>query len=91
MKGGTSGVYNLMRNIMDKCRFSVIISAYNVEPYIERAIDSVLNQNFDNYELIVVEDKSTDKSLEKIMQYKGRVKIIKRRIKWKKRNILFYV
>ncbi len=66
-----------MRNIMDKCRFSVIISAYNVEPYIERAIDSVLNQNFDNYELIVVEDKSTDKSLEKIMQYKGRVKIIK--------------
>ena len=40
-----------------KCRFSVIISAYNVEPYIERAINSVLNQNFEDYELIVVEDK----------------------------------
>ncbi len=62
---------------MDKCRFSVIISAYNVEPYIERAIDSVLNQNFNNYELIVVEDKSTDKTIEKIMKYEGKIKIIK--------------
>ena len=62
---------------MDKCRFSVIISAYNVEPYIERAIDSVLNQNFNNYELIVVEDKSTDKTIEKIIKYEGKIKIIK--------------
>lgn len=62
---------------MNKHRFSVIISAYNVEDYIERAIDSVLNQNFNDYELIVVEDKSTDNTLERIMKYDGKVKVIK--------------
>lgn len=60
----------------NKYRFSVIISAYNVEEYIERAIDSVLNQNFNNYELIVVEDKSTDNTLQKIKKYENKVKII---------------
>ena len=61
----------------NRCRFSVIISAYNVEAYIERAINSVLNQNFTDYELIVVEDKSTDNTLEKIMKFDGKVRIIK--------------
>ncbi len=60
-----------------KCRFSVIISAYNVEEYIERAINSVLNQNFNDYELIAVEDSSTDNTLEKIMKYGEKIKIIK--------------
>lgn len=63
--------------MVNEYRFSVIISAYNVEPYIERAINSVLNQKFNNYELIVVEDKSTDNTLQKIMQYKSKIKIIK--------------
>ena len=61
----------------NKCRFSVISRAYTVEPYIERAINSVLNQNFKDYELIVVEDKSTDNTLEKIMKYDGKIRIIK--------------
>ena len=47
-------------------RFSVIISAYNIEEYIERAIKSVLNQTFKNYELIVVNDASTDNTLNAI-------------------------
>ena len=63
--------------MVNEYRFSIIISAYNVEPYIERAINSVLNQKFNNYELIVVEDKSTDNTLQKIMQYKSKIKIIK--------------
>lgn len=52
-----------------KTRFSIIISAYNIENYIERAINSVLSQDFTDYELIVVNDCSTDNTLEKIKQY----------------------
>lgn len=77
MKGEVSQVRVIRKDMEKKHRFSVIISAYNVEAYIERAINSVLNQNFKDYELIVVEDKSTDNTLEKIMQYEGRIKIIK--------------
>lgn len=47
-------------------RFSVIITAYNIEDYIERAIKSVEAQIFKNLEIIVVNDCSTDKTGEKI-------------------------
>lgn len=50
-------------------RFSIIISAYNIEKYIKRAIDSVLEQTFTNYELIVVNDASTDSTGKLIREY----------------------
>lgn len=50
-------------------RFSVIISAYNIENYIKRAIDSVLSQTFRDFELIVINDCSKDSTLEKIKEY----------------------
>ncbi|MFC3415137.1 glycosyltransferase family A protein [Algoriphagus hitonicola] len=40
--------------------FSIIIPLYNKAPYIQRAIDSVLNQRFKEFEIIVVNDGSTD-------------------------------
>lgn len=49
---------------MIKPDISVIIPLYNKEQIIERAIHSVLNQSYTNFELIVVNDGSTDKSLE---------------------------
>lgn len=42
--------------------FSVIVPVYNVYNYLERCMKSVLNQNFDSYEVIVVDDGSTDGS-----------------------------
>lgn len=44
-------------------RFSVIVPVYNKAPYVEKALKSVLSQTFSDYELIVVNDGSTDNSL----------------------------
>lgn len=43
-------------------KFSVIIPVYNVEQYIGQCVNSVLNQCFDDYEIILVDDGSTDAS-----------------------------
>lgn len=56
-------------------RFSIIICAYNIEKYIQKAIKSVLNQTYENYEIIVFNDGSKDKTLEKIQEYKDNSKI----------------
>ena len=56
---------------MEKVRFTVAISAYNIENYVKRAIDSVLNQTFKNYELLVIDDCSTDSTVEVIKKVVG--------------------
>lgn len=47
---------------MEHITFSIIVSIYNVEKFLEKCIDSVLNQTFTNYELILVDDGSPDSS-----------------------------
>lgn len=49
-------------------KISVIMSVYNDEKYIEDAINSILNQSYDNFELIICNDCSTDKSNEIIQK-----------------------
>ena len=50
-------------------RVSVIIPAYNHERFIGAAVDSVLNQTFDDFELIVINDGSTDRTGEIVESY----------------------
>lgn len=47
---------------MKNIKFSILIPVYNVEQYLKQCIDSVLTQNYSNFEIILVDDGSTDSS-----------------------------
>ena len=53
-------------------KLSVIIPCYNVENYLERAVSSVINQNFEDCQIIIVDDGSTDSSLQKALDLKNK-------------------
>lgn len=54
-------------------RVSIIIPCWNAETYVADAISSALAQNYDNKEVIVIDDGSTDQSLEAIRQFSDRI------------------
>lgn len=43
-------------------QFSIIVPVYNVEKYLEQCVNSILEQSYQNYQLILVDDGSTDRS-----------------------------
>lgn len=58
-------------------KISVILPVYNVERYIAEAIQSVLNQTYTNFELLVIDDESPDRSIEICRTFQDpRIKII---------------
>ena len=64
---------------MDNKKITVIIPMYNTEEYIERCIKSAINQTYKNLEIIIVNDGSTDNSLqicERLKKEDDRIKII---------------
>ena len=56
-------------------RFSIIIPLYNKAPYIQKALESVFAQTFQDFELIVVDDGSKDSSYETAKSILARAKV----------------
>ena len=63
----------------NKSRFSVLMANYNNSEYITEAIQSILNQTFKDWELLIIDDCSTDNSLDIIKPYLSdeRIRLIK--------------
>jgi len=64
--------------VVNDLSFSILMANYNNGKYIEEAIRSVINQSYPNWELIIVDDLSTDNSIEMINSFLGekRIKLI---------------
>jgi glycosyltransferase involved in cell wall biosynthesis len=56
---------------MNNPKISVCIPVYNGSDFIEEAIKSVLSQNFDDYELLIIDNKSTDNTVDIINNFKS--------------------
>ena len=60
--------------------FSIVIPLYNKAEYVPKTLASVLNQTYSDFELIIVDDGSTDDSLEVINSFvDNRIKIVKQK------------
>ena len=60
------------------CRVSVIIPAYNAEPFIDETVRSALDQTHADVEVIVVDDGSTDGTLQRLVAFEHRITIVRR-------------
>lgn len=62
---------------MGKPKITVLMSVYNGEKFLRQAVDSILNQSFKNFEFIIIDDGSTDRTAEIVKSYKDeRIKFI---------------
>lgn len=57
--------------------FSVIMPLYNAEPFLRDCLESIIGQDFQDWELIIVDDRSTDGSLAKVMDFSRKDERIK--------------
>ena len=65
---------------------SVLLSVFNEEKYIVDAITSVLDQTYENFELIIIDDASTDNTLEILKSFNDRCKYVTNIIKSGSKN-----
>ena len=65
-----------MAKISQQLRFSVVIPCFNAENYISAALQSVLDQTIQPHEIIVIDDRSTDRSVERIQAFGDSVQLL---------------
>ena len=66
-----------MNSTLESPKISIILPTYNGERFLEESIESILKQTYKNFELIIVNDASTDETLTIAEKYKNRDKRIK--------------
>jgi glycosyltransferase involved in cell wall biosynthesis len=63
-------------------KVSVVMSVYNCVQYINEALNSLLKQNFSDFEIIIIDDASDDGTLEEVLKYKdARIRLFKNDIR----------
>ena len=73
------GIYNVFMdksNVVNEKKLSVIIPLYNVEAHVHKAAESIAKQAFDALEVVLVDDGSTDNSLETCASYLSNVDLV---------------
>ena len=82
-------IYNIEKNKIKKNTqikndfFSIIVPCFNGQQYIHRCINSVISQTYDRFEVLVIDDGSTDSSYEILKKYSNkdkRIKLIKHKV-----------
>ena len=66
----------------DRLKFSVIVTVYNLEAYLEECLDSIISQSYENLEIICIDDGSTDNSPAILDRYENldqRIRVIHRK------------
>ncbi|MGL5084523.1 MAG: glycosyltransferase, partial [Clostridium sp.] len=58
-------------------KVSIVLPIFNVENYLEECLESIVNQTLDKFEVIAINDGSTDKSLEILKIYASKYNFIK--------------
>ena len=74
---------------MENPLISIIIPVYNWENHISKCLDSILNQTYSKFEIIVINDGSTDNTLQVLKKYDGHITVIthKNQGVWLTRNV----
>jgi glycosyltransferase involved in cell wall biosynthesis len=66
---------------MDKPRIGVLMPVYNVAPFIKESIQSIMNQSFSDFELLIIDDCSTDETFNIIQTFQDdRIKLIRNEV-----------
>jgi glycosyltransferase involved in cell wall biosynthesis len=63
--------------VNEKVEISVVMSVYNGEKYLKESIESILNQTYENFEFLIIDDGSTDNSKEILKSYESQDRRIK--------------